>query len=280
MLNEFRPWEATDMRCKNCHTVMADIDTHCVSCGATAESATAAPPALTGEKPNGLLLMLPLFGGLLGGLIYAGLVANESGGSGRRGGGGGGTGAWKTIKTLFAMALLFGGGLFMAVGFFQISAVRDISQRDPTTATATDLRMRDFVEKPPFWVSYTFEESKPIEGKVKRQRKGHGGEVEARCILVRVEHKWLFATVAEGFEGNELVGQIMPMDSPVSKPMIDRLRDQQSDPKTILPYEFYAVEGCPSDQTFRYTVAGWIGGIGLTAFVAGLFLLFVGRQAS
>lgn len=264
------------MRCKNCHTVMMDHDTHCVSCGATAESATAAPPELSGGQPNGLLLMLPLFGGALGGLVYAGLTANGSGGS--RGGGGGGAGVLATIRTLFAMALLFVGGLFMVVAFFQINATHDITQRVATPATATDLRLRDFVEKPPAWVSYTFEESKPVEGTVKRQRKGHGGEVEARCILVRAEHRWLFATVAEGFEGNELIGQIMPMDSPVSKPMIDKLREQEADPKTILPYEFYAVEGCPSDQEFRYTVAGWIGGIGLASFATGIFLLFVFRR--
>src|SRR5262245_42519003 len=189
------------MRCKNCHTVMMDTDTECMSCHATVESATAAPPELSGGKPNGLLLMLPMFGGLLGALVYAGLVASQSGGSGRGRGSGGGDGVnvLKTLKILLGVFFVLGGGLFMVVAFIQYNGVNDIARRAPTTATPAELRTRSYVANPPSWVSYTFEEAKPIDEIVTRRRGGHGGEVQAKCIMVKVETRWLVATVAQEF---------------------------------------------------------------------------------
>src|SRR5262245_9998582 len=266
------------MRCKNCHTVMMDTDTECMSCHASVESATAGPPELTGDKPNGLLLMLPLFGGLLGALVYAGLTASQSGGGSRRGGrsSGEGVNVLKTLKILLGVFFILGGGLFMIVAFVQYKGVNDVAQRSPTVATPAELRTRSYVANPPSWVSYTFEEAKPIDEVITRRRGGHGGEVHAKAILVKVETRWLVATVTEDFDGNELVGKIMPVDSPISQPLIERVRKEQDDPRSILPYEFFAVEGCPSDQQFRYSVSRWMGGIGLAAFLAGLYFLFGG----
>ena len=186
--------------------------------------------------------------------------------------------ALRTVKTLFGVFFILGGALFMVVSFVQFNATRDISQRVPTVATPAELRTRSYVEKPPSWVSYPFEESKPFDEIVTRRRAGLGGDVQAKCILVKVETRWLIATVDKDFDGNELVGRILPVDSPISQSLIDRVRKEQDDPKTILPYEFFAVEGCPGDQSFRYTVVGWMGGIGLAAFAAGLYLLFAGRR--
>lgn len=257
------------MRCRNCNTVMMETDTVCMSCHATVESATAGPPELTGDKPNGLAVA-SLHGGALGGLAYAGLATSQLGAF-RAGRGGG---VWSTCKKILGVLLIAGGGLFMIVAFFQYNSTRELAQRIPTAATTTELRTRAYVEKAPSWVSYTFDESKPIEEVVTRRRKGHGGDVKARCMLVRVDNRWLLATVAEGFEGNELVGQLLPIDAPISQPLIERLRQEESDPKTILPYEFFAVEGCPSDQHFRFTAAAWTGAIGLIGFLFGLYLLF------
>jgi hypothetical protein len=178
---------------------------------------------------------------------------------------------------MLGVMLLLGGALFLVVAFVNVNATLEVARRHPTPATPAELRTRTFVEKPPAWISYTFEESKPMEETVKRQRARRGGEVEARCILVQVENRWLVATVAKDFEGNELVGQLMPLDSPISQPLIDHARQEEADPKTILPYEFFAVEGCPSDQRFRYTIAGIIGGLGLGGIILGLWLAFGGR---
>src|SRR5215470_14643894 len=71
--------ETRQMRCKNCHTVMMDTDLECPSCHASVASATAAPPQPGGGKPNGLLMLLPIFGGALGGLAYAALADTEPG---------------------------------------------------------------------------------------------------------------------------------------------------------------------------------------------------------
>ncbi len=264
------------MRCKNCHTVMMDTDEICVSCHATVASATAGPPALEGPQMNGLWMLLPMFGGALGGLAY-GAVAAAHGSNGGSGGTSGGAN-WTAVKTILAVVLIILGGLFMVLAFVHINTTMQVAQREAKAATPAELRTRTYVSAPPAWVSYTFEESKPIDETVTRHRNSRGGEVEAQCIMVRVETRWMVATVAKGFEGNELVGQIMPIDSPTSQPLIDRVKKQQDDPRSILPYEFYAVEGCPSDQQFRYTVAGMIGGIGFLSFVFGFYLAFAGKR--
>ena len=262
------------MRCRNCHTVMMDDDPICPSCHATAESATSGPPDLAGEKPNGLLLLLPMFGGALGGLAYAALTSGHaSASSGSRGGGGG----FGPIKKIVGGVLLVLGALFLLLAFLQFNNVQKIVQQTSTPATPAELRTRSYVDKPPPWVSYTFEESKPVDETVTRKRQGYGGEVHAKVIMVRVENRWLVATVAPDFEGNELVGRLLPIDSPISQPLIERQRKLQSDPKEILPYEFFAVEGCASDQQLRYHAAGLTGVIGLFGLLLGVWLCFLGR---
>src|SRR5438309_177008 len=98
------------MRCRNCHTVMMDTDPECPSCHSSAARATAAPPELGGGKPNGLLMMLPMFGGAIGGLLYAGLAGS---GASASSGGSRGTGGLSTVKWAFGLFLIVGGGLFL-----------------------------------------------------------------------------------------------------------------------------------------------------------------------
>ena len=264
------------MRCKNCHTGMMDDDEFCPSCHTSVERATAAPPGLTGGAPSGMLMLLPIFGGLAGGLLYAALAGSGAAASGTSRSAG--SSAASTIRWALGLLFLLGGGLFLVLAFVHINDTLSIAQREPTVATAAELRNRDYVEAPPKWVSYTFEESKPIGETVTRRRLGHGGEVPAKALLVRVENRWLVATVANGFEGNELVGRLLPIDAPVSQPLIDRARKQEANPKSVLPYEFNAVDGCASDQQQRYTAAGVIGAFGLAGFVLGFLLLFAGRR--
>jgi hypothetical protein len=255
---------------------MMDTDAYCPSCHATAESALAAPPEQGGSAPNGLWMLLPIFGGALGGLAYGAVMAAHGNTGASRGPGL--AESWKTIKWILAILLILGGGLFLVIAFFHVNATMEIVSREAKPVTPAELRTKAFVDAPPPWVSYAFDESMPVDEIVTRRRLGHGGDVKAKCILVRVESRWLLATVADGFEGNELVGRIMPIDSPTSQPLIERLRGQQSDPKTILPYEFNAIEGCPSDQQARYTAAAVIGAIGGGAFLLGMLLVFCGRR--
>lgn len=215
------------MRCRNCHTVMMDSDPICFSCKAPAASATAAPPALTGGGGMGWLILLPVFGGALGGLVAAGLMNDTTGG----GSSGGGV-SWRTIKRIFGAVLILGGALFLVIAFMHWQATTKIAERVPVVASSVDLKTRSYVEAAPSWVSYTFEESKPLDETVTRKRIGYGGDVKAQCLMVRVENRWLVATVAEGFEGNELVGRLLPIDSPISQPLIERVRKQQADPKS------------------------------------------------
>jgi hypothetical protein len=266
------------MRCRNCHTGMMESDLYCPGCRAPADRAMAAAPGAIPEKPSGLWLALPIFGGALGGLLYAGLVS--SGESAAAGGARGArqSGGWGTFKWVLGVFLLLAGGLFLVLAFVHFDATLEIARREPETATAVDLRRKAYVEAPPGWIAYRFTESKPIDGTVTRHRLGRAGEVQARCLLVRVDHRWLVATVAPGFQGNNLVGRIVPTDSQSSQSLIERVRKQESQPSAVLPYEFNAVEGCASDQQVRYTSAGIIGGLGLGGFVLGLLLCFSGSR--
>lgn len=265
------------MRCKNCHTVMMDTDSHCVSCRAPAESATAAPPEQTGDGNGpGMLILLPMFGGALGGLvaglIYAGM---HSGSTPARASAP--TGTARSIRLWIGAVLTLVGGLFVLLAMIQYQKTRGIAEREPTVATAADLCRKDYADKAPPWIVYTFTESKPLTDTVTRRRLAYGGDVTAHCLLVRVNNRWLVATVAAGFEGNELVGRLIPVETPSSQSLIERVRSRESDPSAVLPFEFNAVDGCESDQQARYTRAGWIGGIALAGAVLGLFLLFSGR---
>jgi len=267
------------MRCKNCHTVMMDTDLECPSCHASVASATAAAPGPVGSKPNGLLMLLPIFGGALGGLAYAALADTEMGSTTVAAPARAGQASESNpLRRIFGLLFTLGGGVIFVVACVQFFDVWGIARREPKTVTAAELCRKDFFEKAPGWIAYTFSESKPIEGVVTRRRLGRGGEVQARSLLVRAEDHWLVATVAPGFEGNQLVGRLLPGDVPPSQSLIDRLRRQEADPAAILPFEFNAVDGTVADQQLRYTAAGWTGGFGLVGLLIGLFLLCGGRR--
>src|SRR5262245_21293774 len=103
------------MRCKNCHTVMMETDTHCPSCRSPVARATAAAPGAIAEEPNGLLKMLPMFGGALGGLAYAALTVGQESvavTSTAPASTGGGTSA-NPMRKIFGFVLLIVGGLVL-----------------------------------------------------------------------------------------------------------------------------------------------------------------------
>jgi hypothetical protein len=213
--------------------------------------------------------MLPIFGGVIGGALYAGLASSQASASS---GASSGTGGSSTVKWAFGLFCVLGGGLFLVLGCVHSWGTWTVTRREPRAATAADLCRKEYAAAAPGWIVYTFAESKPTDLTVTRRRLGHGGDVQARCLLVRVEDKWLVATVAAGFEGNDLVGRLLPADSPPTQSLIERLRKR--DPNTaLLPYEFNAVDGSASDQRARYTAAGCIGGVGILGLSLGLYLL-------
>lgn len=268
------------MRCKNCHTVMMETDSHCPGCRAPVERATAGAPDSVAEKPNGLWMLLPLFGGALGGLAYAAATHGQGTVSpGRPTRTAGGASGPSPVRWVVGLLFIVGGGLLLMLAGARVFDTMKIVQRDPTEVTSAELLQNEFIEAPPSWLIYTFAESKPTSQSVTRRRLGNGGEVQARCILVRVEEYWLVATVANGFEGNDLVGRIVPIDSPSAQNLIERVRRQDTDSTVkVLPYEFNAVEGCLSDQQVRYLAAGWIAGFGLMGILTGLVLIRGSRR--
>ena len=272
------------MRCRNCHTGMTDTDTHCPSCHSSAARAHAAAPEPMRKPPN-MALLLPMFGGALGGAICAGLIAAEecaaSAGSrpSRATRGSSAVSGSSPVKWIIGLLFAVGGGLCLTLAGMHFAGTWSVANLEPTPATAADLCLKDYAASAPDWISYTFAESKPSDLAVTRRRLGNGGEVQARCLLVRVEDKWLVATVAAGFEGNELVGRLLPVDSPSSKSLVERFRKNDANPSSLLPYEFNAVEGCASDQRLRYMTAGWIVVFGVVGLSLGLYLLCGGRRS-
>jgi hypothetical protein len=154
-----------------------------------------------------------------------------------------------------------------------------VVRRVPKTATAADLCRKNYAAAAPSWISYTFEESKLTDLTATRHRLGNGGDVQAQCRLVRVEDKWLVATVAPGFEGKELVGRVIPGDAPSAQALLDRAKKIDIGSATLLPYEFNGVDGTASDQRQRFITAGGMGVFGVLGLVPGVFLL-CGRRKS
>jgi hypothetical protein len=232
-----------------------------------------------------MLLALPIMGGAIGGLIAGGIMAAQAsgnptlrptGGSRPSAGAAGAASGWGPLKWIFGGVLVLGAGLLLLGAVASFLNTWDIVRREPRVATAADLCRKGYAQSAPDWISYTFAESKPLGLTVTRSRLGHGGDVQALCLLVRVEDKWLVATVAPGFEGNDLVGRVLPVDTPGSQSLIERVRKKQStqaSPDDLLPYEFNAVDGCPSDQRQRCTGSAIMGFFGSAGVALGLYLL-------
>jgi len=266
------------MRCKNCHAVMMDTDAFCPSCRASAASATAAAP---GEfsKPSPMLMALPILGGAVGGALYGALTAP----SGRSSSLAGAPVARRSspLKWMFGLLFILVGILFLVLALVSFCDIWDLARRERIEVTAAELsRIKDPKASPGAWIAYSFEESKPIEMPLTRQRLGHGGDVNARCLLVKVEDKWLIASVAPGFEGNQLVGRLVPLESPPSKLLIEKIRGSGTNPAAVLPYEFNSVDGSASDQHFRYTGAALVAFFGLLGLLLGLFLVCRRRRVA
>lgn len=262
------------MRCRNCHTVMMDSDQICPSCGASAASATAAPPALGGGKPNGLLLLLPMFGGALGGLAYGALTAGQNQAPARASSSSSG---WRLCKGIFGVLLIVFGGLFLVAASVHFAETWRIAHRQPKLMTSAELSRTFDPGSAPAWIAYSFAESKPANLTVPRRRLGHGGDVQARCLFVRVDDKWLLASVDTGFRGDRLVGRLLPIESSPDS-LIERIRKDRSSPSPLLPYEFNAIDGSASDQQVRYTGAGLVSVFGVLGLCLGTCLLGSGGR--
>jgi hypothetical protein len=257
------------MRCRNCHTAMMETDTHCPCCHASVARATAAAPGEI-EGPSPLVNMLPIFGGAVGGAIAGAIAASSTatapsrplgsisyGAPPRRGPG--------PLRWTFGILLMLGGGLFLLSGSVLFYDTWKLAQRKPQMITAAELGRKEGPGSlAGVWTAYTFEESKPTGLTVTRHRLGLGGDVEARCLLVRVEAKWLIATVSPAFEGNQLVGRL---NASAPKDLLKRVTKIEP---SLLPYEFNAIDGSANDQRLLYIRSGWCAGFGLVGVLLGM----------
>jgi hypothetical protein len=219
--------------------------------------------------------MLPVFGGAIGGAVAGAIIASSNSNSGAtlHSAAAPGTRASSPVRVTLGLFFLLGGIVFLGIAGVMFYDTWKIAQWVPKEVTAAELgQTKDPKSYPGPWLAYTFEGSKPTELNVTRPRLNHGGDVEAHGLLVQVEDKWMFVSVAPGFEGNRLVGRLTPYDPVQSKPLIERLRKIEPNPAALLPYEFNAVDGCASDQRQRYTVAGVCASLGFVGLLPGLLL--------
>lgn len=275
------------MRCRNCHTVMMETDPECPVCHSSAASATAAAPGPFNDNKPGLGLLLPMFGGAIGGAIYGAIKVAEA--SSRAGGststwgvaptGSRPTGSAAPLKWFFAIVLMLLGGLFLLIAVVNFFDTWKVARWVPKTVTAAELsKVKDPRSSPGAWLAYTFAESKSTDLIVKRSRIGRRGEVQSPCLLVRVEDKWLLATVAPGHEGKELVGRLVPLDAAAAKQVTERLRKEQPN-ATLLPYEFNALDGSASDMRTQFIAVGILAFFGALALWLGVWLVRGRKQA-
>jgi hypothetical protein len=254
-----------------------DTDRACPGCHSPRARATADAP---GEfsKPSGWVNLLPVFGGAIGGAVAGAIIAGSGGTTystaapANRGS--------SPVKKTFGVLLILGGLLFLVVAPLGFYNTWKIAQWVPQDVTAAELRTtKDPKTYPGAWLAYTFEASKPAEMTVTRQRLNHGGDVEAQGLLVAVKDKWMFVSVASGFEGNRLVGRLSPLDPALSKTLPQRMRAIEANPADLLPYEFNAVDGCECDRRQRYTMAAVCAFLGLLGVWPGLRLCRTRRTA-
>ncbi|HMF19847.1 MAG TPA: hypothetical protein VKE98_21760 [Gemmataceae bacterium] len=273
------------MRCRNCHTVMMETDLECPTCHSSVERATAAAPGPFNDNKPGLGLLLPMFGGAIGGAIYGAIKVAEASSNPA-----GTTSTWgtvqrpaspsanhsaKPVKWFFAIVFMLLGGLFLLVAVVNFFDTWKVSRWEPKEVTAADLRKAmDSKKSPGPWIACTFDESKPTNLIVTRQRIGRRGEVKSPCLLVRVEDKWLIATVAPGFEGNQLVGRLVPLES---QQVMDRIRKIEPT-ANLLPYEFNAVDGSASDLQTQFIAVGVLAFFGLAGLWLGVWMVRGRRQ--
>jgi hypothetical protein len=259
-----------------------DTDTHCPSCRSSVARATSGAPGEFEKKSDGLLRMLPMFGGAAGGLLYGAIKAAEAStqptarrpfigqttasGSGSREGS-------SFAKTLIGLVLLLAGGLFLYIGAHEAWTTWNVSRRQATEVTASELGRPEFGESAPDWIRYTATESMLTGVAVKRKRTGGSVEVDARCLLVPMGKQWLIATVPPGFQGNELTGYVVPLDTNAARPMLEQIVKAEPKVTAVLPFEFNGIEGSASDQQLRYTGAAILAFAGLLSVLIGVYLM-------
>jgi hypothetical protein len=269
------------MRCRNCHTQLMDTDPACPSCHASRASATSAAP---GEftKPSGLVNMLPVFGGAIGGVVAGAIMASSASSGGTLHTAiAPGTRSSSPVRKMFGWFFILGGALFLVIALVLFMDAWKVAHWEAKEVTAAELgKAKDPKSYPGPWIAYTFEESKPTDLNVTRQRLNRGGDVEARGLLVQVEDKWMFVSVAPGFEGNRLVGRLTPFEPVQSKPLIEKIRKIEPNPAAVLPYEFNGVDGCESDQRQRYSGAALCAFLGLLGLLPGMLLVRRRRQTA
>jgi hypothetical protein len=220
-----------------------------------------------------MLMLLPMFGGAIGGAIAGAIAASSTatvpsrprgplsyGAPARRGPG--------PLRLTFGILFALGGGLFLLIGPALFLDTWKLAQRKPQVITAAELGRKEGPGSlAAAWAAYTFEESRPTGLAVTRRRLGLGGDVQARCLLVRVGDKWLLATVSPAFEGNQLVGRLN------LSPSIDLIQRVTKVEPALLPYEFNAVDGSANDQRLLYIRSGCYAGIGLLGVFLGMRMM-------
>jgi len=224
------------------------------------------------KKPSVWVNLLPVFGGAIGGAVACAVTASSNHSRGTSYAAASRSGS-SPVKKRVGVILILGGLLFLVCAAGIFSNAWKIAHWVPKEVTAAELRAtKDPKTYPGPWIAYTFEASKPAEMTVKRERLNHGGDVEARGLLVAVDDQWMFVSVAPGFEGNRIIGRLSPLDPKLSKDLVQWMHKKDPNSPALLSCEFNAVDGCASDLNQRYTGAAFSAVLGVAGVWPGLRL--------
>src|SRR5207247_5211179 len=99
-----------------------------------------------------VLMVVAIFGGLLGGLAYGALTHGQGSVSPGASTRGGKTSGPSPVRWMLGLLFMIGGGLFLMVAGVQTFEIVKIVRREPKAVTAAELCREDFVEAAPGWL--------------------------------------------------------------------------------------------------------------------------------
>ncbi|HEY1377878.1 MAG TPA: hypothetical protein VGF55_13850 [Gemmataceae bacterium] len=225
------------MRCRNCHTLLADTDTECPGCHSTQVPRVVAVAAAA--RRDGLL-------------VHA---ARRS----------------AAVRWGCGGLLLVIGGLAVLIGLVIYLEAQRASEGGPKPMTEADLgKVEDAAALVGTWVAYdspkTVETGTQLEylSALKKDR------IHSRFVLLRVGGGWMLAEVKPAFTSQHYVGEVRELShSPLGEKILQDVRRRcPAETKTLLPYYLNA------DQTYDMGVRGQYvtaGGVALFGLLAAAF---------
>ncbi len=144
--------------------------------------------------------------------------------------------------------------------------------KGPTEVSLAEIsKLNDPNELPSTWVKVRFEKGFHSNVVLEEVRNGISS-IDEEYILFQAGDRWMIASVAPGFKGNEVSGQIWRNDAPLAREVIAAVTDELKEVHQgkLFPYEFEADEDYGTNWKMFAGVMAMFGGCGLILSFTGL----------